>query len=270
MTDARAGDIALSARGIVNRFGTQTVHDGLDLDIESGEVLGIAGGSGSGKSVLLRTLCGLHHPQAGTLLVGERPVASLLPAERAAFFGMLFQRGALFSSLTVAENVMLPMREHTRLSRDEQEELATVKLALVGLDAESRTKFPAALSGGMIKRAALARALALDPRVLLLDEPTAGLDPKLADGIDQLIQQLNESLGVTVVVVTHDLDTLFTVCDRVAVLTEGKVVVDTPASMLVAKQPGVREFLSGARVEAVKAAMATRAVARAGERDGHP
>ena len=270
MTDARTSEITLSARGIVNRFGSQTVHGGLDLDVESGEVLGIAGGSGSGKSVLLRTLCGLHRPQAGAMLVGERPVASLLPAERAAFFGMLFQRGALFSSLTVAENVMLPMREHTRLGRDEQEELAAVKLSLVGLDAESRTKFPAALSGGMVNRAALARALALDPRVLLLDEPTAGLDPSLADGIDQLIQQLNESLGVTVVVVTHDLDTLFTVCDRVAVLAEGKVVVGTPASMLAAKQTGVREFLSGQRVEAVRAAMAIRAVAREGERDGHP
>jgi phospholipid/cholesterol/gamma-HCH transport system ATP-binding protein len=269
MTSAHASDLTLSARGIVNRFGSQTVHDELDLDIESGEVLGIAGGSGSGKSVLLRTLCGLHRPQAGVVLVGGRPVASLLPAERAAFFGMLFQRGALFSSLTVAENVMLPMREHTRLSRDEQEELAAVKLSLVGLDAESRTKVPSALSGGMVKRAALARALALDPRVLLLDEPTAGLDPNLADGIDQLIRKLNESLGVTVVVVTHDLETLFTVCDRVAVLAEGKVVVGTPAKMLAAKQAGVRAFLSGPRVESAKTAMAHRVV-REDERDGQP
>ncbi len=145
-----------------------------------------------------------------------------------------------------------------------------MKLSLVGLDPESRTKLPASLSGGMVKRAALARALALDPRVLLLDEPTAGLDPSMADGIDQLIQQLNESLGVTVVVVTHDLDTLFTVCDRVAVLAEGKAVVGTPASMLAAKQASVRAFLSGHRVEAVKAAIAKRAVSRRGEREEHP
>jgi phospholipid/cholesterol/gamma-HCH transport system ATP-binding protein len=251
----------MSAHGIVNRFGTQTVHNKLDLDIVSGEVLGIAGGSGSGKSVLLRTLAGLHTPQAGKVIVGDLPVASLLPAQRAAFFGMLFQHGALFSSLTVAENVMLPMREHTTLSRDEQETLATVKLALTGLDADARVKFPAALSGGMVKRAALARALALDPRVLLLDEPTAGLDPNLADGIDQLIRQLNETLGVTVVVVTHDLNTLFSVCDRVAVLADGKLTVGTPAKMMHSKLAGVHEFLSGPRAE-VAMAMATRAGVR--------
>ena len=260
MTEAGADRNVMSARGIVNRFGTQTVHDKLDLDIVSGEVLGIAGGSGAGKSVLLRTLAGLHTPQAGKVLAGGRPVASLLPAERAAFFGMLFQHGALFSSLTVAENVMLPMREHTQLAPDEQEALATVKLVLAGLDAGTRGKFPAALSGGMVKRAALARALALDPRVLLLDEPTAGLDPNLADGIDQLIRQLNEALGVTVVVVTHDLNTLFSVCDRVAVLADGKITVGTPAKMMRAKQAGVHEFLSGPRAE-VAMAMATRAAA---------
>ena len=251
---SRSGNV-MSARGIVNRFGKQTVHNGLDLDIVSGEILGIAGGSGSGKSVLLRTLAGLHRPQAGKVLAGGRLVASLLPAERAAFFGMLFQHGALFSSLTVAENVMLPMREHTQLARDEQEALAAVKLSLAGLEADAGAKFPAALSGGMAKRAALARALALAPRVLLLDEPTAGLDPNLADGIDQLIRQLNETLGVTVVVVTHDLNTLFSVCDRVAVLAEGKVTVGTPAQMLRTKQAGVHEFLSGPRVEAARAAM---------------
>jgi phospholipid/cholesterol/gamma-HCH transport system ATP-binding protein len=258
MTRAAAHDIALSARGIVNRFGGQTVHDKLDLDVQAGEILGIGGASGSGKSVLLRTLCGLLQPQAGTVQVDKRPVASLQPAERAAFFGMCFQRGALFSSLTVAENVMLPMREHTQLLPEEQQELASVKLSQVGLDSESRAKFPAALSGGMVKRAALARALALDPRMLLLDEPTAGLDPALADEIDQLIQQLNESLGVTVVVVTHDLATLFTVCDRVAVLAKGRIVVGTPAAILGAKQSAVREFLSGHRVETLKAAMGKR------------
>ena len=258
MTVAAVDRNIMSAHGIVNRFGKQTVHDKLDLDIVSGEVLGIAGGSGSGKSVLLRTLAGLHTPQAGKVLAGGHPVASLLPAERAAFFGMLFQHGALFSSLTVAENIMLPMREHTPLAPDEQEALATVKLVLAGLDADARNKFPSALSGGMVKRAALARALALDPRVLLLDEPTAGLDPNLADGIDQLIRQLNETLGVTVVVVTHDLNTLFSVCDRVAVLADGKITVGTPARMMRAKEAGVHAFLSGPRAE-VAMAMATRA-----------
>lgn len=258
MKNANGNGHIMSARGIVNRFGKQTVHDKLDLDIVAGEVLGIAGGSGSGKSVLLRTLAGLHTPQAGKVLAGGRTVESLLPAERAAFMGMLFQQGALFTSLTVAENVMLPMREHTMLTEIEQEALAAVKLALAGLDADARAKFPSALSGGMIKRAALARALALDPRVLLLDEPTSGLDPTAADGIDQLIRLLNETLGVTVVVVTHDLNTLFSVCDRVAVLADGKITVDTPARMLRAKQPGVHAFLSGARVTAAKAAMASR------------
>ncbi len=255
--NAAANQPILGARGIVNRFGAQTVHDGLDLEVESGEILGIAGGSGSGKSVLLRTLAGLHRPQAGEALAAGKPVASLTPAERAAFFGMLFQHGALFSSLTVAENVMLPLREHTRLTREEQEALAALKLSLAGLDAGSGAKLPAALSGGMVKRAALARALALDPRVLLLDEPTAGLDPSLADEIDQLILELNEALGVTVVLVTHDLTTLFRVCDRMALLAEGKVTVRTPAELAKAAG-GAHEFLSGARVEAAKAAMGPR------------
>lgn len=249
----------MSARSIVNRFGKQTVHDHLDIDIIAGEVLGIAGGSGSGKSVLLRTLAGLHTPQAGKVLAAGRPVAALLPAERAAFMGMLFQHGALFSSLTVAENIMLPMREHTELSVEEQASLAAVKLALAGLEPDAANKFPATLSGGMVKRAALARALALDPRVLLLDEPTAGLDPTAADGIDELIRQLNQALSITVVVVTHDLNTLFGVCDRVAVLAEGKISVGTPAKMLRDKHADVHNFLSGPRVEVARAAMALRA-----------
>ena len=252
----RAGGSILSAHGIINRFGQQTVHDGVDLDIVAGEVLGIAGGSGSGKSVLLRTLAGLHKPQAGDVLANGRAVAAMRPAERAAFMGMLFQRGALFSSLTVADNIMLPMREHTTLQLEEQQALAAVKLALAGLEPEAGGKLPSTLSGGMVKRAAMARALALDPRVLLLDEPTAGLDPSAADGIDELINQLNVALGITVVVVTHDLNTLFGVCDRVAVLAERKLTVGTPAAMLRHKQSGVRDYLSGPRVEAARAAMA--------------
>jgi phospholipid/cholesterol/gamma-HCH transport system ATP-binding protein len=243
----------MSARGIVNRFGEQTVHDGIDLDISSGEILGIAGGSGSGKSVLLRTLAGLNRPQAGSVLAGGKPIASLPPAERAAFMGMLFQHGALFSSLTVEENVMLPMREHTRLSPKEQATRAATKLSLVGLDAGARAKFPAALSGGMIKRAALARALALDPRLLLLDEATSGLDPSAADEIDQLILLLNQTLRVTVVMVTHDVNSLFGICDRVAILADGKLTVGTPQELMHATQSGVRQFLSGPRVEVAMA-----------------
>jgi len=254
MSGGNEGGNIMSMRGIVNRFGNQTVHDKLDLDIVSGEILGIAGGSGSGKSVLLRTLAGLHQPQAGKVLAGGRPVASLLPAERAAFIGVLFQQGALFSSLSVADNIMLPMREHTPLAPDQQAALAAVKLALAGLKPDAGAKFPSALSGGMVKRAALARALALDPRVLLLDEPTSGLDPTSAGDIDLLIRQLSDSLGVTVVVVTHDLNTLFGVCDRVAVLAGGKVTVGTPAMLMRDKNEGVREFLSGPRAIAAMTA----------------
>src|SRR5438876_11423799 len=166
----RHSEPIMTARGIVNRFGRQVVHDGIDLDIERGEILGIAGGSGSGKSVLLKTLTGLHRPHRGGVIVAGRRIDAIGPAERASLFGLLFQQGALFSSLSVAQNVMLPMREHTDLPPEEQERLAALKLELAGLSADSGVKFPAQLSGGMVKRAALARALALDPRMLFLDE----------------------------------------------------------------------------------------------------
>ncbi|MEP7156671.1 MAG: ATP-binding cassette domain-containing protein [Betaproteobacteria bacterium] len=260
----------MSATGIVNRFGKQTVHDGVDLDVKAGEVLGIAGGSGSGKSVLLRTLAGLNIPKAGKVMADGRPVAELTPAERAAFMGMLFQHGALFSSLTVAENITLPMREHTDLEAAEREVLAAIKLGMAGLDAGAGAKFPSELSGGMVKRAALARALALDPRVLMLDEPTAGLDPGAADGIDELIEQLNSTLGVTVVVVTHDLNTLFGVCDRVAVLANGKITVGTPEKMLRSKEAGVHDFLSGTRVETARAAANLKVPAKAAAKTETP
>jgi phospholipid/cholesterol/gamma-HCH transport system ATP-binding protein len=217
----------LSTRGIVNRFGSQLVHDKIDLDIQQGEILGIAGGSGSGKSVLLKTLTGLHRPNSGKVLLNGTPIESVLPTEKAAQIGMLFQQGALFSSLSVAQNVMLPMREHTSLPVEEQEKLAAIKIELAGLPADSAAKFPTELSGGMIKRAALARALALDPRILFLDEPTSDLDSLTASGIDELIAQLSEGLGITVVIVTHDLNTLFGICDRVAMLFDRKVIVGT-------------------------------------------
>jgi ABC-type transport system involved in resistance to organic solvents, ATPase component len=232
----------LSARGIVNRFGKQVVHDGLDLEIMPGEIIGVAGGSGSGKSVLLRTLTGLHRPDAGEVLLDGKPVASIRDAERASLIGVLFQNGALFSSLSVAQNIMLPMRQHTNLEPAEREEIAAMKLELSGLTPEAGLKFPSELSGGMVKRAALARALALDPRILFLDEPTSGLDPPTASGIDELILRLNEGLGVTFVIVTHDLSTLFDVCDRVAMLVDGKVTIDTMENLMKSRQPWIKEF----------------------------
>ena len=237
------------ARGIVNRFGKQVIHDQLDLDILPGEIMGIAGGSGSGKSVLLRTLTGLHRPDAGEVLVDGRPIASIHDAEKASLIGVLFQRGALFSSLSVAQNIMLPIRQHTDVAEEEQEKIVAMKLELAGLSPESGVKFPAELSGGMVKRAAFARALALDPRILFLDEPTSDLDPLLAGGIDELILQLNEGLGVTFVIVTHDLNTLFNVCDRVAMLVDGQVIVGTMEKLMQSRQPWIRELLHGPRAQ---------------------
>jgi phospholipid/cholesterol/gamma-HCH transport system ATP-binding protein len=244
----------VSARGIVNRFGRQRVHDHLSLDVYPGEIVGIAGGSGSGKSVLMRTLIGLHRPQAGEVLLDGKPVDALGPAEKAALIGVLFQQGALFSSLSVAQNIMLPMREHTSLPPPMQEQAAAMKLALAGLPPDVAHKPPSALSGGMVKRAALARALALDPRVLFLDEPTSDLDALAASGIDELIVRLNTGLQVTVVLVSHDLTTLFTVCHRVAVLVDGKIVVDALPALLASRQPWIRDFLHGPRAQGALAA----------------
>ena len=243
------GEPILSARGIVNRFGKQVVHDKLSLDIRQGEIIGIAGGSGSGKSVLLRTLTGLHRPDAGQVILDGKRIDAVGPAEKASLIGVLFQQGALFSSLSVAQNVMLPMREHTDLRPEVQERIAAMKLELAGLSRDSGIKLPSELSGGMVKRAAFARALALDPRILFLDEPTSDLDPLTASGIDALIRQLNQSLGITVVIVTHDLTTLFTICSRIAVLVDKKITVGTLAELMRSDQPWVHEFLHGPRAQ---------------------
>lgn len=244
----------LTAHGIVNRFDRQTVHDHLDLELCDGEILGIAGGSGSGKSVLLKTLIGLRRPDAGEVRLAGKPIQTLSPDEKASMIGVLFQQGALFSSLTVAENVMLPMREHTGLPPAERERNAAMKLSLVGLPREAGAKYPAELSGGMVKRAALARALALDPRLLFLDEPTSGLDPLAADGIDDLIVELNRGLNVTVVVVTHDLATMFDICDRVAMLVERRAQIDTPQKLKKLADPWIHDFLNGPRARGAEAA----------------
>jgi len=244
----------VSARGVVNRFGSQRVHDRIDLDVLPGEILGIAGGSGSGKSVLLKTLVGLHRPTGGEVSVNGKPIEAIEPAEKAALIGVLFQHGALFSSLTVAHNILLPIRQHTDLPAAEQERIAAMKLELTGLAAENGIKYPAQLSGGMVKRAAFARALALDPRVLFLDEPTSALDPIAASGIDALILRLNRSLGITVVIVTHDLTTLLTVCRRIAVLVDGKVTVDTPEKLMRSDDPWIHDFLHGPRAQGAASA----------------
>ena len=242
----------LSARGIVNRFGNHAVHDRIDLDVLPGEIVGIVGGSGSGKSVLLKTLIGLRRPDRGEVRVNGTPVQRIDETSKAALFGVLFQQGALFSSLSVAQNVMLPMRHHTRLPIEQQERIAAMKIELAGLPAESGIQFPYQLSGGMVKRAAFARALALDPQILFLDEPTSDLDPVTASGIDALIRQLNRSLGVTVVIVTHDLTTLFTICGRVAVLVDRKIVVGRIDKLLKSGHPWIHEFLHGPRGRGAK------------------
>lgn len=221
--------VVIEVRGLVNRFGPQVVHEQLDLDVYQGEILSVIGGSGTGKSVLLRSIVGLIQPAAGSVRVFGEDLGQLGVNERSRLerrFGVLFQMGALFSSLTVTENVALPLIEHAGLSRADAEGLARVKIALAGLPANAGAKFPADLSGGMIKRAALARALALDPDILFLDEPTAGLDPIGAAAFDRLILTLRDALGLTVFLVTHDLDTIYTITDRVAVLAQKRVLIN--------------------------------------------
>jgi phospholipid/cholesterol/gamma-HCH transport system ATP-binding protein len=243
-------EIILSAKNIVNRFGEQLVHDGVSLDIKRGEIIGIVGGSGAGKSVLLRTMLGLHKPTSGQVEIMGKPLHSLSPRDIATLFGVLFQQGALFSSLTVAQNIMLPMQEHTKLPLDMREQLACMKLALVEMKPETGAKLPSELSGGMIKRAGIARALALDPAILFLDEPTAGLDPLTAAAFDELIRTLNRNLGITVIMITHDLDSLFALCHRVAVLVDRNVTVDTLENLMENKHPWIQDYFHGPRARA--------------------
>lgn len=237
----------IKVTGLVNQFGKQVVHDHLDLQIDKPEIIGLVGGSGSGKSVLMRTIVGLQTPTAGTIeVMGGTP-------DRPGLFGVLFQKGALFSSLTVLENVMAPITENYPLDEELCRRLAQLKLNLVGLPENAGDKYPSALSGGMIKRASLARALATDPPILFLDEPTAGLDPIAAAEFDQLILDLQKSLGVTVIIITHDLDTLFTVCDKVAVLVDKKLILDTIDNLLQSDHPWIKEYFHGPRGRAMLA-----------------
>jgi phospholipid/cholesterol/gamma-HCH transport system ATP-binding protein len=243
----------IAIHGLVNRFGRQVIHDGLDLEVQRGEVMGVVGGSGTGKSVLLRTIVGLNRPAAGRITVLGEEVTRLNAAEWQRMqtrWGVLFQGGALFSSLTVAENIQVPLKEHTDLPRSIVDEITALKIRLVGLPADSAGKYPSEISGGMRKRAGLARSLALDPELLFLDEPTAGLDPIGAAAFDQLIGDLKKSLGLTVFMVTHDLDSLHAICDRIAVLVDRKIKVGTMGELLRDQHPWIKEYFHGPRARA--------------------
>lgn len=236
-------DIAIRVRGLVTRFGPQTVHEGLDLDVRRGEILGVVGPSGCGKSVLLREIVGLDKPTEGEIGFPYHEASGIEPR-----LGVMFQDGALFSNLTLLENVEAPLREHTRLSPALRSEIAGLKLSMAGLTPDAFYKRPSQISGGMRKRAAVARALALDAELLFLDEPTAGLDPISAENFDRMTEELARSLGLTVFLVTHDLDTLYAICDRVAVLYKGKVAALGTIPEIVANAKGwVKEYFSGPR-----------------------
>ncbi len=236
---------------VTTKFGSSLVHDGVSLAVRRGEVFAIAGGNGCGKSTLLREIIGLLAPTAGLVRLFGIDSRRLEEADGTALhrrFGVMFQHGALFSSLTLADNVAVPLREHTGLSADVVREIVAIKLALVGLPPESAGKFPNELSGGMRRRAALARAIVMDPELLFLDEPTAGLDPMIAAGFDELVLRLKELFGLTVVMVTHDLDSLWRIATRVAILGEGKVLgLGTMPELMASHQPLVREYLQGPR-----------------------
>jgi phospholipid/cholesterol/gamma-HCH transport system ATP-binding protein len=247
---------AIRIRGLRTCFGDDVIHDGLDLDVANGEIIGIVGGSGTGKSVLMRTIIGLQRTDAGTVEIFGEDTANLDGAKARDLrrrWGVLFQDGALFSSLTVAENIEVPMREFFEFSESLMDEFAGYKVAMVGLPAEAGPKFPSELSGGMRKRAGLARALALDPQLLFLDEPTAGLDPISAAAFDDLIKGLKETMGLTVFLITHDLDTLHAICDRVAVIADKKVLaMGTIAELMTFDHPWVKSYFSGPRGRAAK------------------
>ena len=243
----------VEVRGLVNRFGAQLVHDGLDMQVMRDEVFGIVGGSGSGKSVLLRSILGLQRPEAGEVKIDGHDITRMTEAQLRPIkerYGVAFQSGALYSGLTVLENVQLPMIEHLELPRHALDELALLKILLVGLGADAAGKYPAQLSGGMVKRAAIARALALDPRLLFLDEPTSGLDPVSAAAFDDLLLYLQRQLRLTVVMITHDLDSIFRTCNRVGVIVDHRMVSDTLERIVDYPQPWIRSYFHGERARA--------------------
>ena len=243
-----APELVIDARGIVTRFGKQVVHNGLDLQIRRGDLVAMIGGSGTGKSVLLREIIGLHRPDSGSVNLLGTDVWTASPDMLAAVrrrFGMMFQEGALFSSLTVAANVATPLREHFSLPEDLLDELVRLRLALAGLPPDAAGKMPSQLSGGMVKRAAIARAIALEPEVLFLDEPTSGLDPITARAFDKLLTFLNRDLGITVLLVTHDLDSLVGIARRIVVLGQGRVIADgSLAEITAVDDPWIQSYFS--------------------------
>jgi len=243
-------DIVIKVRGLVNGFGDQLLHDHIDLDVYRGEILGVVGGSGTGKSVLLRSIVGLNKFKSGKIEVFGQDTAGLNEAEMRLIemrWGVLFQEGALFSSQTIAENIQVPMREYLHMPQELMNEIASMKLSMVGLDEDAASKHPSELSGGMKKRAGLARALALDPDIVFLDEPTAGLDPISANMFDELVKDLQESLNLTVFMVTHDLDTLRATTDRIAVLVDRKIKVGTIDELRRDPHPWIQQYFSGPR-----------------------
>jgi phospholipid/cholesterol/gamma-HCH transport system ATP-binding protein len=249
------GEPIIRVRGLDVSFGSRAVLKGLDLDVYPREVTGFVGGSGQGKSVLTRTILGLGAKQGGTIEVFGQDIDSLSAGERRALerrWGVMFQGGALFSGLTVKQNIQAPMREYLALSQQVMDELALLKIKLVGLQPDAADKFPSQLSGGMVKRAALARALALDPELLFLDEPTSGLDPIGAADFDELIETLRQTLGLSVFMVTHDLDSLYSICDTIAALADGKVIAEGPLStMLASDHPWLRSYFHGKRARSI-------------------
>jgi phospholipid/cholesterol/gamma-HCH transport system ATP-binding protein len=252
-------EVVIRGQGITVGFGDTLILENLDIDVYRGEILGVVGASGTGKSVLLRTILGLQSKRAGSVEILGTPYDDADPDTRAAIdrrLGVLFQQGALFSSLTVLQNVQFPMREHLKLSPRLMDELARLKIELVGLAPEAADRMPSELSGGMIKRASLARALALDPDIVFLDEPTSGLDPIGAAEFDELIATLRDTLGLTVFMVTHDLDSLYTVCDRIAVLGDRHVLIEgTINDLLAFDHPWVQKYFRGARAQRLESSV---------------
>jgi phospholipid/cholesterol/gamma-HCH transport system ATP-binding protein len=243
----------VEVQGLVNRFGTQVVHDGLDMAVNADEVFGIVGGSGAGKSVLLRSILGLQRPQAGSVRIFGHDITQMNEAqlrEVKGRYGVSFQAGALYSGLTVLQNVQLPMLEYLELNTMALNDLAMLKIRLVGLPADAAAKYPAQLSGGMIKRAALARALALDPTLLFLDEPTSGLDPISAAAFDELVIYLQKQLKLTIIMITHDLDSIFRTCNRVGVIVDRRMVSDTLKRIVDYPDPWIQEYFHGERARA--------------------
>jgi phospholipid/cholesterol/gamma-HCH transport system ATP-binding protein len=255
-SNSRQAEAVIRIRGLVNAFGDAIIHDHLDLDVKRGEVLGVVGGSGTGKSVLLRSIIGLNRPRSGSIRVFGQETAEGDSEDLRGLqlrWGVLFQEGALFSSQTVAQNIQVPMRRWSEMSEPLMDELAATKLALVGLPADAGAKYPSELSGGMKKRAGLARALALDPEVLFLDEPTSGLDPISAAQFDDLVRNLQRSLGLTVFLVTHDLDSLRAICDRIAVLVNRKIKLGTIETLSRDSDPWIHAYFCGPRGRAALA-----------------